>query len=345
MRKILLFSLLCFSQVVANGQPVFTSDYDIKVGQSIVANIFENHNFTPGGKGNNQTWSYPNVGSGLTSFSASVVSPSETPYASTFPTANKVFKVDEDSILFYRYYADDANQSIDLGSVLTYPMGGDPDIVKYLNPRKEAQYPMNLGQSFSDTYYSSSLSDFGGIQVQKSASGSYTFRYDGAGTITTPAGTFTNAIRIHIHEIRKDTTKYLGLPVPPLLSEMRSSTYLWFINQNNQFPVKFQLEYDTVTSFGQDPQIDNSGYYTPNVTSILADPLASAISVFPNPAKDQLFWSGIKADEVQVVSADGRLIPLANTSEGLSISTLSPGLYQVRLRQGDRWLVSRFQKQ
>jgi hypothetical protein len=345
MRKLLLLSLLCLSHIVANGQPVFTSNYDIKIGQSIVASIFENHNFTPGGKGNNQTWSYPNVGTGLTSFSAAVVSPSETPYASTFPTANKVFKVDEDSILFYRYYADNATQSIDLGSVLTFPNGGDPIVDKLLDPRKEAQYPLNLGQSFTDTYFSRNVSDLGGVQMIRSAFGTFKFTYDGAGTITTPAGTFTNAIRIHIHEIRKDTTSYPGFPVPPLVSEMRSSTYLWMINQGNQFPVKFQLEYDTVLSGIQDPQIDNSGYYTPNVTSVLADQQALEISVFPNPAKDQLFWLGMKADEVLVVSADGRFIPMPYTSESLPVSTLSPGLYQVRLRQGDRWFVSRFQKQ
>jgi hypothetical protein len=214
-----------------------------------------------------------------------------------------------------------------------------------LDPRKEAQYPLNLGQSFTDTYFSRNVSDLGGVQMIKSASGTFKFTYDGAGIITTPAGTFTNAIRIHIHEIRKDTTSYPGFPVPPLVSEMRSSTYLWMINQGNQFPVKFQLEYDTVLSGIQDPQIDNSGYYTPNVTSVLADQQAMEISVFPNPAKDQLFWLGIKADEVLVVSADGRFIPMPHTSESLSVSTLSPGLYQIRLRQGDRWFVSRFQKQ
>ena len=326
-------------------QPVFTSDYDVKIGQSIVASIFENHTLTPGGKGPNQTWSYPNVGTGLSTFSASIVSPSQTPYASSFPTANKVFKVDEDSILFYRYYFDNASQSLDLGSVLTYPMGGDPEIVKYLDPRKAAHYPMNLGQSFSDAYYSRNISDFGGIQVQTSAFGSYTFRYDGAGTITTPGGTFTNAIRIHIHEVRKDTTQYLGLPVPPLYSEMRSSTYLWFINQNNQFPVKFQLEYDTVLSPGQDPQIDNSGYYTHNVTSGLSLVSYPGISVYPNPAQEQIFWEAGMADEVQLLTMDGRVCRAEKAVNRLSVADLPKGLYQLRLRKGERWFSERLQKQ
>lgn len=342
--KLLAILLACF-HFASFAQPVFTSDYDLKIGQSVIATIFENHTFTPGGKGNNQIWSYPNVGNNLTSFSASIVSPSQTPYAGSFPTANKVFKVDEDSILFYRYYADNTTQSIDLGSVLTYPNGGDPVIDKYLDPRKEAQYPMTLGQSFTDSYYSRNTSDLGGIQIVKSAFGTYRFTYDGAGTISTPAGTFSNAIRIHIHEIRKDTTLYPGFPVPPLISEMRSSTYLWMVNQGNQFPVKFQLEYDTVLSAGSPPSIDNSGYYSPNVTSIPVTRSELPLSVFPNPAGDRIQWQGIRAEEAEVLSVEGRRFGMKPEESGISIKYLPTGLYQIRIRQGTQWFSSRFQKQ
>lgn len=130
--------------------------------------------------GTNVTW---NMGTdNFTPFgSATVTSPSNTPYAGQFPTANwaiaynvtglgNVYALFRATNLLFEQLADG------MGS-------GFEDV--YTDARQLLRFPFSYQTDFTDTY-----------QIQGSSAMTETWTYSGYGTLITPNGTFTNVVKI-----------------------------------------------------------------------------------------------------------------------------------------------------
>jgi len=326
----LLFVLMVLFCVKSFGQPTFTNAFHFNVGQSIQASLFEDHTLTPGPAGSNQTWNFSTVPDSLTPFFADVVAPSATPYAASFPGANAVFRFGSDSVTLYRFYKNTVSLSEDLGYIVNSPQIPFPINETFTDTRMEAKFPMVLNESFSDTYASISYFQIGTDTLSKThVIGNYSMKYDAYGTITTPAGTFSNAIRMKVRDERKDSTVSLLFPGPPTISSTINTVYLWFVSQGSSFPVRFQLEYDSIFD-GETLNVSNYGYFTNPTTGNPTLTRTRKIQVFPNPSTDYLHLlhpEGEEATHITISSPTGKTYETEKKNNLIDISNLPAGIY------------------
>lgn len=330
----LWMSAVIFFGFGLKAQPVFTSAYDFQVGQSIILRTFDQNTLSPGPGGAGQTWSFTNAPSGNT-FTASIIAPAGTPAAAEFPLANKVFRFAGDTAEILQYYISGSQQTENLGTVTVFNVPNPPPnmVVKFTDTRITTKYPMTIGQSFTDTYASSFSQVIDGQELSITYSkGKSTTKYDGFGTISTPAGTFSNCIRLKLSTQNTDSTVFTSIPIPGTVNKLRSSSYLWFRQSGTSFPVVFQLEMDTVTGPGGTPVISSSGYYSQPVTGVRAPESLWEGQYFPNPASEFIripVVNQVEIPQIRLVSADGRVWHCSVAQGKADIRAIPSGIYQV----------------
>jgi len=328
--RILLFVLMMVFCVRSFSQPTFTNSFYFNVGQSMQASLFEDHTLTPGPSGANQTWNFSTVPDSLTPFSADVVAPTSTPYASSFPGANAVFRFGSNNVTFFRFYKYTSSFSEDLGSIINSTQIPFPINEKFTDTRIEAKFPMLFNDSWSDPYSSITYNQFGADTISKSyMSGKHTMTYDAYGTITTPTGTFSNALRMKVREERKDSIVSMGFPGPPTITTANNTIYLWFVNQGNSFPVRFQLEYDSIFD-GENSNYSKSGYFTNPTTGNSNLTRNQKIKVFPNPSSDFLHLvhpDGEDLKSLTISSPTGKTFETIKRGNLIDIRNLPAGIY------------------
>jgi hypothetical protein len=117
------------------------------------------------------------------------------------------------------------------------------------DPKRHLVFPFNFGNSYTDTYQCISCSP-----------GSFTVTYDSWGTLIVNGKTYSNVARI---------TNMFGYP------------YYSYYNTNPVFPI---LSYDTSPSSGTTSILAES----PSFTGIKENYMDLNMSVFPNPANEEL---------------------------------------------------------
>lgn len=76
------------------------------------------------------------------------------------------------------------------------------------------------------------------------------------------------------------------------------------------------------------------------------DELESALNIYPNPASTTLHIEGISAfDQVNIIDFQGNLYPTPRSENILTIESLPPGVYLIRVTNDDRNFYHRFIKQ
>ena len=335
MKKNLLFfaliELLCGSAGFA--QPVFTSAYDFQIGQAIQMQLFEQNSLSPGPEGANRTWSFTSVPTGDL-LQASIIAPAGTPAAAQFPLANKVFRFASDSADFFRYYKSTAQQTEDLGSATYFNSPGlSPFLTKMTDTRIDSRFPLNFGQSFSDTYASDYNIEFGGQVFSKTyTKGNLSIKYDAYGTLSTPTGTFNNCIRMRLNDAFTDSTVYPGIPIPPVVNTRRKTVFVWFQSNANEFPVRFQLEQDTISGTGGIPEPTVTGYYSLPFTGVLSSTGRSAMKITPNPASSFIEFDSEAIPQtgyINLISGSGQHWECPVSGGKADIREIPPGFYVV----------------
>lgn len=148
----------------------------------------------------NATWNFsalnhaPNLEPDLV---VNVVSPTSTPYASTFPSANYAWAESNGA---YRYF-NLSNTSLQRVGSRTYTNN------IYINPQTELVYPLQLGTQNLDTW-SNTLSSTGGT---------YRLHCVGTGTLVLPSATWQDALMVRV-VVTEGPYKYLG--------------FFWYSSQN-----------------------------------------------------------------------------------------------------------------
>lgn len=251
-------SFLASAGVVA--QPTLTAaGTNIVIGDQLIES---NASYvSPGSAGANQTW---NLSAMTTSSTATVnvVHPDSTANGASFPNAN----VAADRAGVVGYYNATGTSFENYGNFA----GGIT--VPYTNPEDLLHFPFTYNDSYTDNFTATFVA--GGSTVYRV--GTCTVTADGYGTVTTPAGTYTNALRIHLVEAYQDSSNIFGTPY---ISTYNNDQYMWYDN-NRHWAIASVFSYTTTLS----GTTQGGTFYGAPVGIRSNAAFDGAVKVYPNPA-------------------------------------------------------------
>lgn len=273
--------------------------------------------FNQGPAGANQTWNF-STSTGTTSGVSSCVSVSSTPSGSSFPSANIAFNNAAGSN--YSYQKTSATAYQNYGNVTSSGI-----VMSYSNPEDFLRFPFTYNNTYNDPWSCTFVNS--GYTFYRTGATSITA--DGYGTLTTPAGTFTNVLRVHMVQTYQDSA-YVGMPYVILYT---NDEYMWYVNGTH-------AALAATFSFTANGSTSQSSFYLgapsgiDNISNIL-----TSLEVFPNPASDLIKinynLTENKKVELCLFNTLGEKIHNSQTEEGiqgtntseLNIAELPEGIY------------------
>lgn len=336
----------------AFAQPTFQASKFFTAGTTELNTDVDATGLSQGSAGANQTWSF----TGLTAIGnpsgSTYANAAGTPYAGNFPAAN---------IAGYQggsYSYINRNASfIEFLGFGTYDSSTSSDIIiTYSNPLRYSNFPVTFNTSTTDTYASSGSTTMSGITLTLYNSGTYSAVADAWGTLTTPTGTYPNCIRMRTVQIERDSIVYVGIPIPPVVSETHTYSYSWFDANGATGVNRFQISIDStwdntgaLTSSGKDAR-----YLSAVLTGVNEVSQVGTLNVYPNPTSDNIT---VSADEftgstAQLVIRDitGRCVSQSTVETGTSheinipVNYLAAGLYSITVSNENKNWTGRFIK-
>lgn len=317
--RILLFSGLAMNlDLIA--QPTLTAT-GINPVVGITINNDGGNYVSPGSAGASQTWDLSTMTSGSPS-STTFSSPSSTPNAASFPTANVCVATAPQ----YAYYKTSSTAWQNLGVV-----SGSGVIMSYSNAEDLLRFPFTFNDTYSDPWATTFVS--GGTTFYRT--GTTTVTADGYGTLITPAGTFSNVLRVHFFQDYQDSADIGGFPY---IIDYQNDEYMWYLNGNHN-PIA--LVFTLTTSLGSP---FTAGSYMTGVMGVNENKALVSYELFPNPSSDDLkiniglkekqkveikLFSTLGTEVMQPVSGDGFQ---GENSYSLNVQNLPEGFYFAEVR-------------
>lgn len=337
-------------------QPQVTSDVVPIVGTEFTTEGQILTTFEPGPSGANQSWNFAQLTSEFASTNA-YIDPQTAPLIDSFANVTHVARVASEDTAFYVYSRFANDEFITLGSYVDESLGAE-FLIRFEDPKTEAIFPLSLGVAYEDSF---SLNFVQEIEQQGFAGESEFFTrgkvevlVDGHGTVTTPAGTFTDAIRIRRVESARDSVvfSFQGIPTQASIITIQDTSYLWMIDEQFSSILLLQKSISVVDAGvgGTFETETMTGFYNSEFTTDRAAKLPPELKVtlFPNPASGGVTLnyqhpagSGSYALSLstlhgtRVYQQEGRQAAGA-ASLPIPINKLSPGVYLLTLRVGER---------
>jgi Secretion system C-terminal sorting domain len=336
---LLLLSSLTYAQPVLQGNVV------PNIGGKVFLASSDTNSVNVGNPGPNQIWNFSALAPLTPAEQYDYVSPVGTPYAQNYPTATLVTKWGTAPNISYAYQRKEANQFLILG------VRGESFSLHYVDPDAQLKFPTSYNGTYQDNFSYNSDAGTGTVFL---STGSHSVKYDAYGTLTTPYGTFQNAMRIRATTIQTDSTAFPGAEI---INHHNNITYDWLV-ANQPGALVSVTYFHTVTEarlVGLDTIITDSGitktvnYISSSTVGVFdaPKPLAglAAFSVGPNPAIDQLtlrFTSDLTTElQVSVTDISGKVwrTQSLTTIQGdnnlqLSVAELPAGAYFLTLVDG-----------
>jgi hypothetical protein len=314
----------------AIAQPTLTAT---GINPVIGDNIAEhNANYvSPGSAGAIQTWNLSGIGTGTLSTNTGEAV-SSTPYASSYANANVAFS--GASGTEYLYFKTSTSALQNWGEAVT--SGTTSVQFVYSNPEDFLHFPFAYTNTYTDSWQATFTS--GGSPYYRK--GNTTVTADGYGTLTTPAGTFSNVMRVHFVQVYTDSTNISGFG--PYVINYDNDEYMWWLN-NNHYPIATVSSFTSVTSFTT--SVSQSATYVGGVVAGIDEQadIITSCNLFPNPAANSininLSLTESQAVELKLFNSLGAQVLSSINKEGmqgennykLDISTLPEGIYFVQL--------------
>ncbi len=353
MKKGLLFPAALLATLSLFAQPTLQNNVFPNIGDVVTTSDADTINIDPGGVGANQTWDFTALTplAGTTATQYTYIAATGTPYTAEFPTANIVAKIAGDTAI-YSYFNKGSGDLALLGTAsLAF-------LQKYTNPNVVLETPLTFNGSFSDDYAYTIDANTGFLF---NSEGSQTVTYDAYGTLKTPSGTFTNAIRTKSVSSESDSTEISGVV---LITQTDITTYNWFVP--NQSGAVVSINYTSGFSETQIPGFDtlitqtpltkSVSYTTTSTTSVFSAPATLSglyiTAIGPNPAVDQLTLrfnavTGDQALRVLITDATGKEIQnqairtvAGENTWSVPVGRLAAGNYFLTLTDG-RGVITR----
>jgi hypothetical protein len=253
--------LLMMFSISSVAQPTLTgSSSNPVIGDQLTYN--KSNYVSPGNAGANQTWNLSAMTS--TASASEFVAPASTPSPS-IPNSNISLQVGTSTYYYYK------TNSIALQNCSDILYG---NIISYSNPEDALQYPFTFNNTFVDTYQG------GGFGISRN--GTSTVTADGYGTLITPAGTYTNVLRIKIVRNYVDDPGSVNLAITSDVLE-----YLWF-SPNQRFHLA-SIYTMTNTSQGGTTTAQGGHYIGNYLTGIEEqNSWSNTVDLYPIPASNVL---------------------------------------------------------
>lgn len=252
----------------------------------------------PGGSG--QSWNFNPIANSVTlTYSIIPLAATTASDQSTFPTANYFRLKSLGSMtvgLDFLHIQND--RLIELGE---RGSGGNYNMKPV--PYTTYTFGMNVGSTHVSTY------------TTGAGTTTRTVKCDGTGTLTTPFGTFNNAIRLKTYNIGDVDTLFSYYDSQP---EMR--LHLHYVRKgDNSIANKFVYNFS----------------YAPSVVNELVSRDVQ-LAVFPNPTNGMITLKGLEVNSVKNVtiynSAMQKCLEIEMQSENLSLDALQSGLYFIEVK-------------
>jgi len=320
---------LLFSIQGLFAQPTITSASNPQIGQSWSAVLSDPTGFNPGPGGADQSWNFSNLDTAEAPalFNFEVRATAGNPLAADYPNATHIIYWTIFGFELYQYESADQNQRITQGGVTWDP--SDTSLlnqVVYTDDDDALNYPL----TYQDSYTFDSRQEVRGFGFTAVYGIEGTVTADGYGSLTTPAGTFTDVLRFRVQRIRIDSSFFVG-------QRDTAVQYIWMQEGN----ATALLVYETTTSEDEEPSLN---WTSPNNANGIFGPLAEKekeINIFPNPGNSnfQLDLGNFSLHEdiqIEILDLQGKLLyekEMRNNGNiiPLSLEDFSPGIYLISL--------------
>ena len=291
--------------------------------------------FDPGPGGANQNWDFSDINATL-SYTVNVVNPASTPFADVFTESTHAFHTTGSS---EGYSYGEINSSEWLNDGVGFDPGGDTEsVIHYTNPVKLMQYPFSFNNTYTDSYFAS-YSLVEGMVTHHN--GTITATADAWGSVTTPAGTYNNTLRVKEERNFTDSIWIDGVFV--YTTSSTQTDYYWYTASSHSSVI-------SISETGDGTSVT----YRSETVGIEDNPLLSQVSIYPNPAGNtlniKLPEGDIENTEISVVNLTGQqMLQLENNGNHqlqADISGLAPGIYFLTIKSNSgEFTTKRFIKQ
>lgn len=292
----------------ANTSPILGDVYVVKSTNYVA----------PGSAGASQVWNLSGMAATSTT-NYTAVTVASTPNGASFPSAN--IAVTDGTNYAYLNGTPTLlqNSGIDGGGV----------VMSYSNLEDELHYPFNYTNTFNDSWATTFTN---GLTFYRT--GTSTVTADGYGTVTTPAGTFNNTLRVHLYQVYQDSAN-IGSPI---IINYTNDEYFWYL-PGNHYTVA------SVYSLTTNGSPTTAGSYLNVVTTGVNEHHGafSSLNLYPNPSSQNINVnyeaSGYQNISMNIFNSMGQKIKsLDNVSSfgvgntlTVSVNDLPSGIYYLQM--------------
>ncbi|MFN8144143.1 MAG: T9SS type A sorting domain-containing protein [Bacteroidia bacterium] len=261
-KPILVCILLIFGLGIVKAQPILSSANNPHAGERYFYRITDTI-AQPGYSGSGQVWNFTSVQVTLNTVILNYVTPSQTPHAASYPTANLASYIIGGE---YDYYTTSANSFIynGKGTVNDIATITGTNYVFY-------NYPFQFGSTITNTV--------SGSTGAGSITGTVTITGDGTGTLKLPSITYNNVLRVKREE---NITYSFG---PGVDENILTVSYFWYSSQYNAPLMKIVTTTTTGIATGYTKFVGVADFGLG--VNELAKPSIGTLKLFPNPASKE----------------------------------------------------------
>ncbi len=341
MSKLFLsFSLLFILTISANAQYNLTQANYAVIGDTMYYSLADTTGQTPGAAGTGAAWNYAGLSRLGTSLLVTMRTPSTMTGGTGFPSSTIGYS---DNGGGYEFHKVDATSAYQMGE-----KSRTNTLMTYSDSAKIFAFPFAYGDSIGDSVVGTYPDPFGGTVYRK---GLVVTEYDGSGTLTTPFGTYPNAIRIHRIWTSRDSAS-----IAAVIGDIIFDEYEWY-SQGTTLPVMRNTFESTSINAGNPTIARSIIFFDSPPVSVIPNNFSSIATVSPNPSKgfSQLQFGLKNHERVSIILKDlnGKTIQTVlegnlNSGENqvsLSTNGVAPGLYIIEIntqnqKQSLKWLLN-----
>ncbi len=324
MKKIytLILSLLFLGTSLNAQLSLSKAAYEPTIGDSYLTMGYDSTSAIPKTTGTGQLWSFTTFSAQITNTeSITYTTVASTPASAIFSSSATMCKMRiNGSNTQYEY-----NKSS--GSILEYVGSYDtsgPQTTTFSNTGIIASWPISLTSSNSDAFAAVQTSTSSTVTMN----GNYSYTATGAGTVILPGG------NVHTNCLQVRTTLTISMIQGTNTSTYSDKTYTYY-SASVKAPI-IEINYQSQTS-GTNTSTGYNIYVNTSAQSVGLTENKSASAdfiVYPNPANEKvnIFLPDNEIPRsIEIIDMLGRVVTSSNNSVSVITSSLSKGLYSIRV--------------